>query len=111
MLYTFHEYVLDTQRHELRQQGVPVPLERKAYQVLVYLVQQADRLVTKHELLEAGLAAVYVNDSAVARCIGNVLWRASPSLLYTPGGGWAGRMSGGGVQKGLHERFLSVGAL
>ena len=46
MLYTFHDYVLDTQRHELRQQGVPVPLERKAYQVLLYLVQQPDRLVT-----------------------------------------------------------------
>ena len=72
MLYTFHDYVLDTQRHELRQQGVPVPLERKAYQVLLYLVQQADRLVTKHELLEAVWPAVYVNDSAVARCIGAV---------------------------------------
>ena len=53
MRYTFATYVLDTQRHELRQQGVPVPLEHKAYQVLVYLVQQADRLVTKHESLEA----------------------------------------------------------
>jgi DNA-binding winged helix-turn-helix (wHTH) protein/predicted ATPase len=72
MLFTFHEYVLDTQRHELRQQGVPVPLERKVYEVLVYLVQQADRLVTKHELLEAVWPAVYVNDSAVARCIGAV---------------------------------------
>ena len=66
------DYVLDTQRHELRQQGVPVPLERKAYQVLLYLVQQADRLVTKGELLEAVWPAVYVNDSAVARCIGAV---------------------------------------
>ena len=72
MRYTFATYVLDTQRHELRQQGVPVPLERKAYQVLVYLVQQADRLVTKRELLEAVWPAVYVDDSAVARCIGAV---------------------------------------
>ena len=45
MLYTFAAYVLDIQRQELRQQGVPVPLERKAYQVLRYLVQHADRLV------------------------------------------------------------------
>jgi DNA-binding winged helix-turn-helix (wHTH) protein/predicted ATPase len=72
MLYTFHDYVLDPQRHELRQQGVPVPLERKAYHVLVYLVQRADRLVTKRELLEAVWPEVYVNDSAVACCIGAV---------------------------------------
>jgi DNA-binding winged helix-turn-helix (wHTH) protein len=45
MLYTFETYVLDTRRQELRQQGVPVPLERKAYQVLLYLQQHADRLV------------------------------------------------------------------
>jgi DNA-binding winged helix-turn-helix (wHTH) protein len=72
MLYTFHDYVLDPQRHELRQQGVPLPLEHKAYQVLVYLVQHADRLVTKRELLDAVWPEVYINDSAVARCIGAV---------------------------------------
>ena len=65
-------YVLDAQRHELRQQGVPVPLEHKAYQVLVYLVQHADRLATKAELLEAVWPTVYVNDSAVALSIGAV---------------------------------------
>ena len=70
MRYTFATYDLYTERHELRQQGVPMPLEHKAYQVLVYLVQQADRLVTKGELLEAVWPAVYVDDSAVARCIG-----------------------------------------
>ena len=51
---------------------MPLPLEHKAYQVLVYLVQHADRLVTKRELLDAVWPEVYINDSAVARCIGAV---------------------------------------
>ena len=48
------------------------PWSARSYEVLVYLVQQADRLVTKHELLEAVWPEVYVDDSAVARCIGAV---------------------------------------
>src|SRR5262249_34799622 len=69
MLYVFGEYVLDTHRHELRQAGVPVPLEPKAYQLLTYLVQHRDRLVTKAELLEQVWPDVYVADTAVARCL------------------------------------------
>jgi DNA-binding winged helix-turn-helix (wHTH) protein len=52
MLYTFGDYILDTAGRELRRQGLPVPLESKGYQVLLYLVQHHERLVTKDELLD-----------------------------------------------------------
>jgi len=51
MQYAFADCVLDTARRELQRAGRPVKLEPKAYQVLVYLVQHADRLVTRAELL------------------------------------------------------------
>jgi len=69
MLHVFGEYVLDTQRRELRCAGVPVKLEPKAYQILTYLVQHRGRLVTKAELLKQVWPGVYVADTAVARCL------------------------------------------
>src|SRR5919197_3234301 len=69
MLYVFGDYVLDTERRELRRAGVPVPLEPKAYQLLTYLVQHRGRLVTKAELLDQVWPDVYVADTAVARCL------------------------------------------
>lgn len=69
MRYVFDDCVLDAQRHELRRAGVPVPLERKVYQVLLYLVRHANRLVPKDELLEQVWPNVYVTDKVVARCI------------------------------------------
>src|SRR3989442_1622011 len=67
--YVFGDCVLDTERHELRRAGVPVPLERKVYHVLAYLVQHAERLVTKDELLDHVWPGVYVTDKVVTRCI------------------------------------------
>lgn len=50
MQYVFADWVLDTERRELRRAGVPVKIEPKVYQVLVYLVQHAERLVTQEAL-------------------------------------------------------------
>ena len=38
MRYLFADYCLDTQRYELHQAGVPIPLPPKVFQVLAYLV-------------------------------------------------------------------------
>jgi predicted ATPase/DNA-binding winged helix-turn-helix (wHTH) protein/class 3 adenylate cyclase len=50
MLYTFDKWVLDTQLHILARAGQPVQLRPKAFEVLVYLLEHCDRLVTKDEL-------------------------------------------------------------
>lgn len=69
MRYVLGPYTLDTQAGELRHGGAMVPLGPKAYQVLVYLIEQRHRLVTKTELLDQVWPNVYVDDSAVSRCI------------------------------------------
>ena len=69
MQYTFADCVLNTERRELRRAGMPVKLEPKVYQVLVYLVQHADRLVTRDELFDHVWPEVYVAHTAVARCL------------------------------------------
>ncbi len=51
MRYAFGRCVLDTARRELRRDGAVVPLEPKAYQVLLHLVVNAERVVTRDELL------------------------------------------------------------
>jgi DNA-binding winged helix-turn-helix (wHTH) protein len=69
MHYVFGRYSLDTERCELCQEAQGLPLEPKVYQVLVYLVQQRHRMVSKDELLEQVWPGVYVDDRSVARCI------------------------------------------
>ena len=56
MRYSFGDYVLDTQRHELHHAGAPIKLRRKVFQVLVYLLAHRDRVVPKQELLEQPVA-------------------------------------------------------
>src|SRR5687768_11107582 len=50
--YVFGNYEVDTQRHELRHAGTPCALEPQTFNLLVYLVQRRDRVVSKAELLE-----------------------------------------------------------
>ncbi len=70
MVYDFGDSVLDTLRRELRHAGLPVKLEGKVYQVLLYMVEHRDRLVSKKELLDNVWARRCVVENAVARCIG-----------------------------------------
>ena len=70
--YYFEDYMLDTTRRELSRAGAPVALEPKVYQVLLYLVQHADRLVTRQELLDAIWSDMFVQDAVVSRCIREV---------------------------------------
>jgi DNA-binding winged helix-turn-helix (wHTH) protein/tetratricopeptide (TPR) repeat protein len=52
MRYVFAEYELDTRLYELRHAGQPCKLEPQVFNVLLYLIQHRDRVVTKDELLE-----------------------------------------------------------
>jgi len=51
MLYVFDDYILDTQLYELRHADRPCKLEPQVFNVLAYLLQHCDRVVTKDELL------------------------------------------------------------
>ena len=50
MLYSFGDYTLDAEHYELRQAGRLVRLEPRVFNLLAYLVQHAERLVTNEEL-------------------------------------------------------------
>jgi eukaryotic-like serine/threonine-protein kinase len=50
-LYHFGEFMLDPRRRALSRAGSNVPLTPKAYDVLLFLVQNPNRLVSKEELL------------------------------------------------------------
>jgi DNA-binding winged helix-turn-helix (wHTH) protein len=50
MRYVFEEYELDDRRYELRYAGKAVKLEPQVFNVLAYLIQHRDRVVTKEEL-------------------------------------------------------------
>jgi DNA-binding winged helix-turn-helix (wHTH) protein/predicted ATPase len=51
MIYAFEQYELDVPRYELRYAGKLVKLEPQVFNVLAYLLQHRDRVVTKEELL------------------------------------------------------------
>jgi DNA-binding winged helix-turn-helix (wHTH) protein len=50
--FAFGELRLDPDRLELRRRGALVPLEPQAFDVLVYLVRNRDRVVAKEELMD-----------------------------------------------------------
>src|SRR5271163_1713891 len=52
-LYRFGQFVLDPGRRTLSRANSPISLTPKAFDVLLFLVQNPTRLVTKDELLQA----------------------------------------------------------
>ena len=69
MRYGFGDYVLDTERAELQGAGGPIPLRRKAFQVLVYLLTHRERVVSTQELLEHLWPEQFVGDEVLKACI------------------------------------------
>ena len=65
MTFAFGDHVLDVERRELRRSGDTVALEPQVFDLLVYLVRNRDRVVSKDELLENIWGGRIVSDSAV----------------------------------------------
>src|SRR5271169_4913230 len=66
---TFHTFRLDTVNHRLWRGEERVSLAPKAFDVLRYLVEHADRLVTQDEILEALWPGTYVNPEVVKKYV------------------------------------------
>jgi len=69
MIYFFDDYELDTVRYALRYASVPVHIEPKVFDVLVYLIQHRGQVVTKEDLHTHLWADQFVSDSALTYCI------------------------------------------
>ena len=65
MRYLFEDYALDTDRRELRRAGALVAIEPQVFDLLAYLVQHGDRVVTKDDLLVAVWNGRFVSESAL----------------------------------------------
>jgi TolB-like protein len=63
--YAFGEYMLDVKRRELWRGGELLGLEPQVFDLLVYLVQNRDRVVGKDDLLQAVWAGRIVSNTAL----------------------------------------------
>src|SRR4030095_3739971 len=70
--YLLGDLVLEPKTRRLSKAGVPVHLTRKPFQVLLYLVEHHDRLVTRRELLEQFWEGHDVYDETLTKCVGAI---------------------------------------
>ncbi|MCB1385838.1 MAG: winged helix-turn-helix domain-containing protein [Nitratireductor sp.] len=66
MHYAFDGFALDMNRGDLRRGDTVLPVEPMAYAVLGHLVQNAERLVAKDELVEKVWDGRFISDAAVS---------------------------------------------
>jgi adenylate cyclase len=68
----FHDYTLDVARGSLRTADREIELRPKSFEVLRCLVENADRLVTKDELIKTVWPNVIVTDESLMQCVSEV---------------------------------------
>src|ERR1700722_15130561 len=65
MTLSFGDYEIDVERRELRRAKTPVHVEPQVFDLLVYLVQNRDRVVSKDDLLASIWGGRIVSDSTL----------------------------------------------
>jgi adenylate cyclase len=68
----FDQFTLDLARGSLRANDRDIELRPKSFDVLRYLVENPDRLVTKDEIVKAVWPKVLVTDDSLTRCMSDV---------------------------------------
>jgi DNA-binding winged helix-turn-helix (wHTH) protein len=72
MRYRFALCELDIRLHQLRREGTVIGVEPKVFDLLIYLLQHRDRLVSKNELLDQLWPGQVVGEATLTRCITSV---------------------------------------
>ncbi len=72
MHYLFDVFSLDTDRRELRRQDELLAIEPKAFDLLVYLIANRERVVSKDDLVAAMWGGRIVSETALTTCINAV---------------------------------------
>jgi pimeloyl-ACP methyl ester carboxylesterase len=65
LIYLFNQYQLDTEQYQLSLSGQPVAMEPLVFDLLVYLIEHRDRVVSRDELLEKLWKGKVVTDAAL----------------------------------------------
>jgi DNA-binding winged helix-turn-helix (wHTH) protein/TolB-like protein len=68
-LFEFGPFVLDTAQHLLSRDGHPVPLSPKTYDMLVVLVENSGRMLTKDDLMKTLWPSSFVEESNLTQQI------------------------------------------
>ena len=71
-MFRFNSYTLDIARGFLRAGEREIELRPKSFQLLRYLVENADRLVTKDELIRSVWPNLVVADESLTHCVSEV---------------------------------------
>jgi len=66
MIYVFEDFELDTSKVELRHKGAVIALEPQVFGLVVFLVENRDRVVTKQEIVDRIWNGRIISDSAIA---------------------------------------------
>ena len=69
MLHTFLDFELDEKRCELRRDGKPVPTQGRVFDLIVYLLRERERVVSRDELMDALWDGNVVSDAAISQVI------------------------------------------
>src|SRR5918998_6113101 len=66
MLFVFHDCELDIPRQELRRSGTVVHVEPQVFDLLVFLIRNRERIVSKDEILDAVWDGRIVSEAALS---------------------------------------------
>ena len=66
MIYQFEQFELDPERRELKHDNVAIAVEPQVLDLLLLLVQERSRMVSKQELIEQIWAGRFVSDAALS---------------------------------------------
>ena len=72
MSFRFDDFEIDLGRHELRRAGQAVHVEPQVFDLLLYLIRNRDRIVSKDELIEAIWQGRAISEAALSTCISAV---------------------------------------
>src|ERR1700678_964849 len=90
-LYRFDEFEVDASKRAFLRNGAPILISPKAFEVLLYLVANPGRVVTKEELLHAVWPDSFVEESNLAQHVSWLRKRLADKSNYVvtvPGRGY-----------------------
>lgn len=67
--YQIDDFRIDVQAREIRRKGEAIPLEPKAFDLLIYLIDNRERAVPREELIDRVWAGRVVSDGVVTQAI------------------------------------------
>jgi predicted ATPase/class 3 adenylate cyclase len=84
MAYRFHDYTLVPASREVWHGPHRLALEPKVFQVLLYLLEHRDRIVSKAELLEQCWPTTFVSETALTQCLTRLRKAVQPTPTAPP---------------------------